>query len=63
MGYILYAQDSGLLQKSLKVLKQKYNKVLHKIILDAQSQGYATPSLEYYEKLDQKVLDYAQFKF
>ncbi len=64
MGYMLYAQDSGLVTEVVEGTETKvHNKVLHKIILDAQSQGYATPSLEYYEKLDQKVLDYAILNF
>jgi YidC/Oxa1 family membrane protein insertase len=64
VGYMLYAQDAGLVTKIVEGTETKvHNPVLQKIITDAQGQGFATPTLEYYEKLDQKVLDFAIANF
>lgn len=64
IGNMLYAQDAGLVTVNVDGEEIKVqNEVTQKIILDAQKQGFATPSMEYYEKLDQKVLDFAILNF
>ncbi len=61
IGHMLYGQDAGLVSSTEGV--KEHGEVVKKIITDAESQGFTTPSLEYYEALDQKVLNFALSKF
>ena len=65
IGHMLYNQDSGLVTVTNDdgVTELTYGPALTKIITNAKSQGYAVPSLEYYEKFDEKVLDFALTKY
>lgn len=62
IGHMLYSQDPGLVTQTDGVTKE-HSETLKKIITDAEAQGFVTPTIEYYEALDQKVLNFALDKF
>lgn len=62
IGHMLYGQDAGLVTITDSGQKE-HSATLKKIITDAEAQGFVTPSIEYYEALDQKVLEFAVLKF
>lgn len=64
IGHQLYEKDSGLVTIIENDVEAKtYGSDLSTIILGAKGLGYAVPSNEYYEKLDEKVLNFAISKY
>lgn len=62
IAHMLYAQDSGLVK--LEGTDELVNgTVTLNIIAAARESGFAIPTNEYYEKFDEKVLDFAISKF
>lgn len=64
IGHMLYQQDSSVVVTEIEGVKQiEYSPTLTVIIDNARDQGFAIPSIEYYEKLDEKVLNFAIANF
>lgn len=64
IGHMLYMQDNGVRQEVVdEEIVQSFSPTLQEIITGAEGQGFAVPSLTYYEKLDEKVLNFALEKF
>ncbi|MDY0214648.1 MAG: membrane protein insertase YidC [Bacilli bacterium] len=64
ISHMLYNQDSGLVTTIENGVETKtHNPVMAEIHAGAESQGFRIPSLEYYEKLDEKVLNFSLTKF
>ncbi len=60
IAHMLYNQDGGLVETTDNgVVTKTHSDTLSTIIVGAQSLGYAVPSMEYYEKFDEKVLDFS----
>ncbi len=64
IAHMLYNQDGQLVTTVVEGVEEKtHTPTMVTILEGAEKQGFRVPSIEYYEKLDQKVLDFSLAKF